>query len=152
MLRSVAIALLAACCLLGCGHVDRQMTFTSNPTGALVYLNGREVGRTPVTVDFTWYGNYEVILRKEDYQTLKTTQYVPAPWWQWVPIDLAADVIPGRKVDTHNYHYILPFPAATTVPADVLIDRANSMRPMLESGELTRKPATRPAPSTAPAQ
>lgn len=152
MLRSAAIALLAACCLLGCGRVDRQMTFTSQPSGALVYLNGREVGRTPVTVDFTWYGNYELILRKEDYPSLKTTQYVSAPWWQWIPLDLMVELVPGRKLDTHNYHYVLMTPSATTVPSDVMIDRANSMRPMLESGEFTRKPATRPSPATAPAR
>ena len=37
----------------------------SDPPGALVYLNGEEVGRTPLAHDFLWYGNYDVELRSE---------------------------------------------------------------------------------------
>ncbi|HWB52725.1 MAG TPA: PEGA domain-containing protein [Tepidisphaeraceae bacterium] len=37
----------------GCG-VQRQMVMTSNPPGALVYLNGQEIGRTPLKHEFLW--------------------------------------------------------------------------------------------------
>ena len=135
----------------GCGHVERQMSISSNPSGALVYLNGQEVGRTPCTVDFTWYGRYDLALRMDGFQTLKTTQYVPAPWWQWVPFDLGAEVLPGRKLDNHYYAFALQAQTGENVDAALLVDRAASLKPMLESGEFTRKPATRPtSPATAP--
>ncbi|MFB3120043.1 MAG: PEGA domain-containing protein [Stenotrophomonas maltophilia] len=35
---------------------------TSEPPGALVWLNDREIGRTPVDVDFEFYGRYDVRL------------------------------------------------------------------------------------------
>lgn len=153
---AVRLGTLAALGLLlaGCGHVTRQMTLKSQPEGALVYLNGQEVGRTPCTVDFTWYGNYDVALRREGYQTLKTTQKVHAPWWQWIPFDLVSDLTPGRKVDHRQYAWTLKPQPAADVPGPILVDRANSMKPMLESGEFTRKPATRPAtlPATSPAE
>lgn len=141
---------MAAALLAGCGHVTRQLTIDSEPAGALVYLNGQEVGRTPCTIDFTWYGWYDVVLRHDGYQTAKLRQPVLAPWWQWVPIDLLADLTPGRKVDHREFRYTIEPQPQQGVEAAVLIDRANSMRPMLESGELTRHRAIGPA--TAPAE
>jgi hypothetical protein len=63
MTRSIAylIAVLACASLLA-GCLERTITITSDPTGALVHLNDAEVGRTPVTVPFTFYGNYTVRL------------------------------------------------------------------------------------------
>jgi hypothetical protein len=61
-----------------------------------------------------------------------------------IPLDLVSDVLPGRKIDHHEYSYLLKPQPETGVPGPVLIDRAASLRPMLESGAYTRKPATRP--------
>jgi len=154
-----AIAALAV--FAGCGKVTRQLQINSDPAGALVYLNGEEVGRTPCTVDFTWYGRYDLAVRREGYSALIGTQNVVAPWWQWIPLDLVADVTPGHKVDKRYYFYVLEPLPTQGVDAEVLIDRAHSMRPMLESGEFTRKavivpttaeavtpPATMPADTT----
>lgn len=145
-------SLAAVVILVGCGKVDRQMAISSHPAGALVYLNGQEVGRTPCTVDFTWYGKYDVTVRKDGYESLRTTQAVMPPWWQWIPLDLMADLTPGLKIDRHEYAYELKPITGAGVDASVLIDRAQSMRPSLESGEFTHKPATRPAarPATVP--
>src|SRR5689334_506012 len=76
------------------GCVRRTLTVTSDPPGALLYLNGVEVGRTPIERDFIFYGTYDVALRKEGYETLKTKGKVIAPWWQWVPIDFPAEFLP----------------------------------------------------------
>src|SRR5688572_32912678 len=95
-----ALALIAP---IGC--VRRSLTVTSDPPGALVHLNGQEFGRTPVTRDFTWYGTYDVDLRKEGYQTRQTRGKVIAPWWQWVPFDLAAELFP--LTDRRQLHYAL---------------------------------------------
>lgn len=47
------------------GCVERKITVISNPEGALLTLNDVEVGRTPVTVPFTWYGDYDVQIRAD---------------------------------------------------------------------------------------
>src|ERR1043165_4777491 len=54
------------------GCVRRTLTVTTDPPGAVIYLNGVEAGRTPLERDFVFYGTYDVAVRKEGYETLKT--------------------------------------------------------------------------------
>ena len=119
------------------------MTLTTNPTGSLVYLNGSEVGRAPLNRDFTWYGTYYVTVRKEGYETLKTTQSVSAPWFQIIPVDLIAEIIPIWFEDHRYYHYTLvpSQDAPGNVPGPGLISRAEEMRSQLKGSE---RAATQP--------
>jgi hypothetical protein len=145
------LVLLLALLLTGC--VRRSLTVKSNPPGALVYLNGVEVGRTPLTRDFTWYGTYDVVLRKEGYETLKTRGKVIAPWWQWVPIDLVAELLPLH--DRRRLAYRMKPYAAQTVDPQQMLGRAERMETKLESSRYTRKPATQPdsdSPTTSPSE
>ena len=56
----LAILALWAVCLGPAGCVQRSITITSDPPHAIVWLNDEEIGRTPVTVPFTFYGKYDV--------------------------------------------------------------------------------------------
>ena len=60
--------------LLCTGCVRRTISIVSNPPGALVWLNDREVGRTPIEVEFLYYGTYDVRIVKDGYEPLITTQ------------------------------------------------------------------------------
>ena len=141
----LVIALLLSL-VLGTGCVRRSLTVKSDPPGALVYLNGVEVGRTPMTRDFTWYGTYDVTLRKEGYETLKTEGKVIAPWWQWVPIDFFAEALPLH--DRRELAYTMKPYAAATVDPEQMLSRAETMETKLESSRYTRQPATQPVTST----
>jgi len=139
----------------GCG-VHRTITVNSEPPAALVYMNDQEVGRTPFTRDFTWYGWYDVQVRLDGYETLQTRTRLIAPWWQWPPIDLLAEICPFRPMDHRTITYTLR--PASTQPADpqVLLARAQAMRAQLQSSRHTHQPTTLPsgrsaAPSTTPA-
>ena len=125
----------------GCG-VHRTLTINSDPSGALVYLNGLEVGRTPVQRDFVWYGTYDVELRKDGYQTLKTRGKVFAPWWQWVPFDFFAELVPFHLHDWKYLNYTLQPRSEVAADPDEMIRRAGEMQAMLESSERTRRPST----------
>lgn len=126
----------------GCAHIERSVTINTEPQGALVYLNGEELGRSPVRHDFTWYGDYDVQIRKEGYQALKTHQWVSAPWWQWMPVDFVVEFVPAHIVDHRDYAYTLaPEPAANP---QQMIQSAVELRGQLESGPYTRSPAIRP--------
>jgi len=127
--------------------VRRTLTVKSDPPGALVHLNGVEVGRTPMSSDFTWYGTYDVVLRKEGYETLKTRGKVIAPWWQWVPIDLFAELLPLH--DKRMLSYTMKPYSDTAVDPEQMLTRAEQMRTQLRSSRYTKKPAT--APTTTPA-
>jgi hypothetical protein len=142
MTRRIVIALLLAPLLLT-GCVRRALTVTSDPPGALVHLNGVEVGRTPMTRDFTWYGTYDVVLRKEGYETLKTQGKVIAPWWQWVPIDLFAELLPLH--DQRELAYTMKPYSEASVDPQLMLSRAEQMETKLQSSKYTRAPATTPA-------
>jgi len=132
--RLLVIALLLTGLLGGC--VEQTLTITSDPPGALVYLNDQEFGRTPVTREFTFYGTYDVHVRSEGHQALVTKSLVIAPWWNWVPLDLIATALPMRLKDRQHLHYDLK--PLTTQPADdqALLERAKTLEKTL--------PATRP--------
>jgi hypothetical protein len=142
-LRSLLVLCLGGLTAGGCG-VERQMTVRSDPPGALVYLNGEEVGRTPLTRDFLWYGKYDVQLRKEGYQTVRTGTNVTAPWWQWVPFDLVAELMPVRLKDRHTLSYAMK--PASTQPADAsqMLQNAADYRGKLESSHVATRPTSGP--------
>jgi hypothetical protein len=126
------IALLLVTSLPGCVH--RRLTVQSNPPGARVLFDGEEVGETPTSVDFTHYGTHEVVLQKDGYDTLKTMQTVPAPWYQIPPIDFFSDnLLPFQLTNRHEFNYQLQ--ASPTVPSTQgLRDRANNLRSEAHAG------------------
>jgi len=89
--------------LFAAGCVQRTIHIESDPPGALVHLNDVEVGRTPVDVDFTFYGVYDVHLTLDGYEPLRTSARAKAPWYDAPFLDLVGAVAPpGRKnVDIH---------------------------------------------------
>jgi hypothetical protein len=124
---------------LATGCVERSLTITSSPPGALVYLNEEEIGHSPVKRPFLWYGNYDVTLRQDGYETLKTTQDVKPPLFQIVPFDLFAEILPFQYKDDQTFNFVMkPLAEPETRP---LIDRAVEMRGKLEGPEnATTKP------------
>ncbi len=123
---SLGLASLAALGVTA-GCVRRTLTIETEPAGALVWLNDEEIGRTPVTTDFTWYGDYDLIVRHEDYQTLQTHVNVRRPWYQLPPIDFFAEVLwPGRIVDARAYTFALT--PAEPPDREELINRARDLR------------------------
>ena len=114
----------ALACLMvvtvGGGCVERLIHVRSEPDGANVWLNGREVGPTPLTVPFTFYGEYDVTLRKDGYQTLHTSRKTEEPFYQWIGVDLIAEVlVPFMLTDEHGWEFVLE-PTATPDPNAVI--------------------------------
>jgi hypothetical protein len=119
----IAIVLLAAG-LGGC--LERDITVTSEPPGAIVYLNDVEVGRAPVTTPFKWHGDYDVVLRLDGYRTLHTHAKINTPPQEMIPFDLFNDLAPWTIEDHRYLNYkmeklVLP-------EEDKLIERAQQLR------------------------
>ncbi len=118
--------------MVGC--VERTLTINTDPQGAMVYLNDEEVGRTPVTKSFTWYGDYDVIIRKEGYQTLKTHARLIEPWYQVPPIDFFAECLtPATIRDNRHLEYTLE-PTSRPTPAEI-VERAQQFKERTLYGE-----------------
>jgi hypothetical protein len=120
--------LAAGLAVTGCyGQVQRTITIDSEPQGAVCWLNEQEVGKTPLTVPFTWYGTYGVRLEAAGYEMLVTTAKVGAPYYEWIPLDLFAEtVVPGIKHDDHQFRFALR--KAEPVEANALRERAEGLR------------------------
>jgi hypothetical protein len=120
--------LLCAASLMCCGCVERLITITSEPSGALVHLNDEEVGRTPLTVPFTFYGTYDVRLETEGYEPLWTMRKAKAPWWETPPVDLLVEALPSAKS-----HLTWHFKMETEAPEDeqALLGHARQIRAMV---------------------
>lgn len=127
--RALWLGILLAVVLLPSqsGCVSRRMTIRSNPPGALVYVDDYEIGATPVSTNFTYYGTRKIRLVKDGYETLTVMQSIPTPWYQYVPIDLIAEnFVPGEIRDSRVLDYQLK--PQMVVPTDQLLSRAESLR------------------------
>ena len=123
-LTGAVVALLVP--LAGC--VERTMKIETRPPGALVIVNDEEVGVSPVKFSFLWYGDYEIILRKPGYKTLKTHHCVQAPWYQWPPFDLVAETMIASTIcDEHVLPTFELEPAGAPTVAEV-VERAAERR------------------------
>lgn len=116
--------------LTGC--VDRTIRITSEPPGALVWLNDREIGRTPVDVEFVHYGTYDVRLELANHEPLHTSGEAKAPLWDAVGVDLAAELVPVELESRVEWHYVLEPKAGDP---QRLIERARETRSQLAEAD-----------------
>ncbi len=110
------------------GCVERTMKISSDPQGARVFVNDEEIGLTPAKLSFLWYGDYDIILRKDGFQTLKTHHRISPPWYQYPPIDLIAEcLVPTMIKDEH----VLPtyqLEPMRVAPVEEVVERAVQLR------------------------
>jgi hypothetical protein len=127
LIRGLAVAALAAMVLLPTGCVRRRLFVQSNPPGAMVFVDNQQIGNTPCSVDFTYYGTREIRLVKPGFETLTVNQPIPTPWYEVPPVDFVSEnLVPSRLVDHRTVAFNLQ--PQVIVPTDQLLDRANQLR------------------------
>ena len=90
------------------GCVERRLTINTEPAGALISLNDEEIGISPVTVDFNWYGDYKIRASKEGYEILETHQKLTAPLHDQFPFDFFAEILwPDTIADEYEWTFKL---------------------------------------------
>ena len=113
--------------LLVAGCVERRLHVISEPPEAEVYLDGRQVGHTPFSMPFTFYGSREITVKKPGFGPAQTVFKLEKPWYQVFPFDFFSELVwPGRIVDRHYCYLKLPPPTQVELPA--LIGRADQFR------------------------
>ena len=126
LLRSLlSILLLVTACTVTSGCVRRTLRISSAPPGALVWVNHQEVGRTPLEIDFTYYGHYDVQLSLEGSEPLLTTADADPPLWDSIGMDLLFEVAPFESQSVVEWHFDLE-PRDNDL--DALVDRARGLR------------------------
>ena len=127
-----AAALLAAAGSFATGCVRRTITITTEPPGALVWLNDREIGRSPVDIDFEHYGTYDVRLERPGYEPMMTSGTAQAPLWEFIGVDLLAELAPFRIHNQLKWHYVL---VPRNDDPEPLVDRAQRLRSRIADGD-----------------
>lgn len=123
-LQRCCFAGLLSLALVGC--VSRRMTIRSEPSGALVEVDGERLGVTPLSLDFDYYGTREISLAMPGFDTLTVQQPVPKPFYQRFPLDFVSNhFIGGHVTDRHDYIYKL---TRSSVPIDAELDLINRGR------------------------
>ena len=140
---STMLLLLAASAGLG-GCVERRVTIGSDPPGALLIMNDVEVGRTPITVPYKWQGDYDLRFRldqnvgtPEDPRVkryyLHTNKKTTSPWFDVVPFDLFAELLPIPF--KHDEVWAFPIPEVTEPTDAELIERARILKGEVAPGK-----------------
>ena len=132
--RHGLLAVLAVLSFSSVGCVSRRMTIVSNPPGAMTLLDGREIGYTPASADFIWYGTRQVTLIKDGFETKTDMVTIPAPWYQWPVIEFFADNFsPKRVTDRRVFNFDLQ--PKQVIPDEELRSRARQLRSEAQMGQ-----------------
>ena len=115
------------------GCIERTVSINTEPEGATVFLNDQEVGKSPVKVPFTWYGDYDIIIRKPGYQTVHTNRRIDAPWYQWPGIDLVTECLIPFTVHDDRVVDTLVLEQQSRPSNQELLDAANEMRARMDN-------------------
>ena len=138
-------------CLTSSGCVRRRLTITSTPPGATVYVDNREIGITPVSTSFIYYGTREIRLVRDGYETLTVRQRFDPPWYQYTPVDFFAEnVVPWEIRDERELTFeLIP---QKVYPARETLARGQQLRDDARRGLVTTLPSSLGGFFTPPAQ
>ena len=134
----LGIALLTLVMVAGSGCVQRRMTIRSNPPGALVYVDDYQIGTTPVSTDFVYYGTRKIRLVKDGFETLTVRQPIPVPWYEVFPLDFVSENLWPWEIRDERVVDLAMAPAESQ-PAELVVARAQTAR--LAAGSLPPVPA-----------
>ncbi len=116
--------------------VDRRIAVTSEPSGARVWINDTEIGRTPVQTGFKFYGVYDVRLELDGYEPIHEAKEADAPIYEYPGLDLVTGIIPIDWKSREDWHFELtPNLEQTQTPAELeegLLSRARETRNQIE--------------------
>jgi hypothetical protein len=136
--------MIACACPTGC--VRRRMTIRTNPPGARVYVDDYEIGTTPVSANFTYYGTRKLRLVKPGFETLTVMEPIPPPWYQIPPLDFVSENLwPGEIQDRRALSYQLV--PQRVVPQEELLGRAEALRSRAHLSGMVRAAPSAPGGS-----
>jgi hypothetical protein len=140
---ALAIALLAV--LFSSGCVRRRLTVRTQPPGAQVFVDDQEIGTTPCSSSFVYYGTRKITLIKDGYRTETLYQKLNAPWYQVPPLDFASENLLFREVRDERVVDVQMVPQEV-VPQARLLERASALRNGALTGQITLPPGAASPP------
>ncbi len=132
-IRPLIVLFLSAALAVAAGCVKKSFGVRTEPPGATVYLDGLELGKTPIDyVPFDFYGTREIAVYKDGYLGEKHLVKIDSPWYEYFPVDIFSDlIIPWKIVDRRQYYFELTRTVA--VEDAVLMRNAETTREIARS-------------------
>ncbi len=102
--------------LLCSGCVDRFLVVRTEPVGAKVFVDGIDVGISPVRIPFNFYGTRDLLVRMEEDEKRGERSLAPQrrivkltpPWYQRFPLDFVSEILwPGTLEVIHEEVFVL---------------------------------------------
>lgn len=127
--------------------MQRRLTIRSNPPGALVRIDNHDIGITPCSTDYIYYGTRHIQLVRDGYETLSDYRWIGPPWYEIPPIDaISENAIPWEIRDERIIDYtLLP---QQVVPTQQLLGRAENLRQSTRLDAAAAVPAAPAQPGT----
>jgi len=114
------------------GCVERRYTIRTDPPGALVVVNGEEIGPSPASRNFYYYGKREITLIRDGYKTQTIIEPISAPWWDNLITEFFTEnIVPVTLRDERNFTYKLTPDSPS--PEGALRDRAELLKHQAET-------------------
>ncbi|HYV34376.1 MAG TPA: PEGA domain-containing protein [Gemmataceae bacterium] len=121
---------LAFAALATSGCVDRRFVIESDPPGAVVYMNDKRIGVTPMDQQFIYSGKYRFEFVRDGYETVVVDEQVRSPWYEWFPIEFVAENLWPWTI--HEKVYIptkpMALPPMQVIPPEVIFQRAQQLQ------------------------
>ena len=136
LVRPALIVCLALACLLTSGCVRRRMTIRSFPPGAQVFVDDQEIGTTPCSASFVYYGTRKLTIIKDGYKTETAWQTFNPPWYQIPPLDFVTENLLIHEIRDERFVDVQLLPEEI-VPEQLLLDRAQTLRGNSQAGAIT---------------
>jgi hypothetical protein len=125
--RRLAASMVLVAVAVCSGCVERRYTLRTEPPGALAIVNGEEIGPTPVSRSYYYYGDREITFLLDGYETKTVIQPVNAPWWDNLATEFFSEnLLPFTLRDEREFKYQLT--RASSPRANDLRDRAEQLR------------------------
>ena len=118
------------------GCVQRRLIVRSQPEGAFVTIDRQQIGRTPLSVPYTYSGTREVQLEKDGFKTIKVQQRIDPTWYEKFPVSFITENFWPRELRDERLLEFQMEPK-TQVQENLLLERANDLRFNVQRGTIT---------------
>jgi PEGA domain len=136
LVRRLLVAACLAACLNTTGCVRRRLTVRTFPAGAQVFVDNQEIGTTPCSASFLYYGTREIKVVKDGYRTETLFQKIYPPWYQIPPLDFVTENVVPNEIRDERIVDVQLVPEEI-VPQQRLLDNAQALRDGARAGYVT---------------
>jgi hypothetical protein len=112
------------------------MTVRTFPPGAQVFVDDQEIGITPVSASFVYYGTRKITVMKDGYRTETLFHTFSPPWYQIPPLDFVSENLVPREIRDERIVDVQLVPEEV-VSQQKLVERAQSLRDNATAGYVT---------------